>query len=533
MKEIKVKKDIIQDAVNIKTGVYAPLAGFLGKIDFQSVLDNMRLASGKIWSIPIVFSVPEEDYKKIQNELEIKLVSENGWAILKNLEFFEFDKNEFAEKVYGTTDKNHPGVEEVMNLKEYLVGGEVVKAEMSNNIFSEYNLTPAETKKIFQDRGWEKVVAFQTRNVPHRGHEFLQQRALAQTDGLFIQPVIGEKKQDDFKDEYIITSYEILIDRYHGKERAVLGILPLKMRYAGPREAIMHALIRKNYGCTHFIVGRDHAGVGDFYPPTAAQKIFDQFPSNELEIEILKFDEVVYDKKNQTHCFRGECLPENAANFSGTKLRESIKQKIQPPEHMIRPEIFDFLSRSHNSLVDNNYKNNMNKKGFVLWFTGLSAAGKSTLADRIFEILNNKNLKVERLDGDIVRQSLTQDLGFSREDREENIRRVGNLAAKLEKNGNIVIASFISPYVRQRQELREKMNNFIEVFVDAPLQVCESRDPKGMYKKARAGEIKDFTGVDDPYESPENPEIHIKSGEESLDESAEKVIKYLENKELI
>lgn len=519
--------------MNIKTQVYAPLTGFLRQQDFQSVLDDMRLSNGAIWSMPIILSVSEIDYSKIKNEAEIKLVSENGWATLENLEFYKFDKNEFAQKVYGTLDRDHPGVDEVMNLGEYLIGGEVVEVEINNLVFNEYNLTPQDTKKIFQDRGWKKIVAFQTRNVPHRGHEFLQQHALAQVDGLFIHPVVGEKKQDDFKDEYIVASYEILIEKYHGKDKAILGILPLKMRYAGPREAVMHALIRRNYGCTHFIIGRDHAGVGNYYIPTAAQDIFDQFPSDELGIEILKYDEVVYDKENKKHCFRGECLPDNAMSFSGTKLRENIKKKEQPPEHIVRSDIFDFLSRSYNSLIDNNYKNNMNKKGFVLWFTGLSAAGKSTLADRIFEILKDKNFKVERLDGDIVRQSLTRDLGFSKEDREENIRRVGNLASQLEKNGNIVIASFIAPYQKQRQELRDKIDNYIEVFVDAPIEICESRDPKGMYKKARAGEIKDFTGVDDPYEKPENPEIHVKSGEESLEESTEKVMKYLKDNNLV
>lgn len=535
LKKLKVSNSYIQDAINIANGVYAPLVGFLREKDYYSVLNNMRLANGQVWSMPIIIDIGEDDYLKLKNEKKVVLIDadDRAGAVLDNIEIYGYDKNELALKVYGTRDKNHPGVAEAMARGEYLVGGDVLWVDDNRKSFCEHNLTPAETKQIFKNKGWKTVVAFQTRNVPHLGHEFLQKQALKEVDGLFIQPVIGEKKLEDFKDEYIVAAYEILINKYFKKDQVILGALPLKMRYAGPREAIMHALIRRNFGCTHFIVGRDHAGVGNYYEPFAAQEIFNQFDKQEIGIEILKFKEVIYDKKRKKHCFIDECPKEDIMNFSGTNLRTYIKNKKQPPEHLIRPEVYSFLLFSYNLLVDESYKNNGNSKGFVLWLTGLSAAGKTTIADKIFAVLEKENIKAERLDGDVVRESLTKDLGFSKEDRDENIRRIGSVANLLCNNGVGVIASFISPYRQQRHELKKKVNNFIEVFVDTPLEICEKRDAKGLYKKARAGEIKNFTGISDPYEKPKNSDIHLKTDKMSVEESVKMVIKYLKKNNYI
>jgi len=375
-------------------------------------------------------------------------------------------------------------------------------------------------------------VAFQTRNVPHRGHEFLQKYALESVDGLFVQPVIGEKKVKDFKDEYIVATYEILLDRYYPKNRVLLGILPLRMRYAGPREAVMHALIRKNFGCTHFIVGRDHAGVGSYYSPYAAQEIFDTFQKEEIGIEILKYPEVVYNSAKQKHMFIGEVPEKDQVSFSGSQLREYINGKKQPPTYLIRPEVYYLLANSANSLVDDMYKDQGKgkQKSFVLWFTGFSQAGKTTLGDTIHELLKEKGMRTERLDGDIVREYLGQDLGFSKEDRDENIKRVTCISKLLSRNGIGVVASFISPYRAQREELRKEVQNFIEVFCDCPLEVCESRDNKGLYKKARAGEITNFTGISDPYEEPEHPEIHVHTDQETVTESVAIITRYLEDR---
>ncbi len=533
-KTLKVDVEQIKDAKNIAWGVYSPLTGFLKKKDFESVVSSLRLSGGVVWPIPIVLDLGSKDYKNIKGKKDILLVDEQNTpiAVLSDIEIFDYDKDFFAKNVFGALDKNHPGVESIYGMGDHLVGGEIELLDDTREPFPELNFTPRQTRKLFKDNGWESVAAFQTRNVPHRGHEYLQKHALKTTDGIFIQPVIGEKKVEDFKDEYTLACYELLIDRYFPKNKVILGVLPFKMRYAGPREAILHALIRKNYGCTHFIVGRDHAGVGNYYPPFAAQEIFDQFKQNEIDMEILKFSEVVFCQKCVDHQFVNGCKhePESKISFSGTKLRESIKNRQQPPDYVIRPAVYGLLSTSGNSLVDSMYKSTSGqaKKGFVLWLTGLSQAGKTTLADEIFKILKGRNLRVERLDGDIVRENLTADLGFSKEDRDENIRRVGFVAKLLSRGGVGVVASFISPYKKQRDEVRETVENFIEAFCNAPLGVCEQRDTKGLYQRARRGEIKNFTGISDPYEAPEKPEVELLTHMESVEESASKLINYLE-----
>jgi len=527
---LKIRNNHIQEAQNIAQGVFSPLEGFLEERDFLAVLDNMRLSSGVIWPIPIVLDVTTAQKNDLEGSDTILLADEAGnhVAFLHNPTFFEYDKRKFAKKVFGTLDQKHPGVHDVFGMNDYLVGGKIELLRKKIPLFSKHQKTPRQARREFKKKGWQNIVAFQTRNVPHRGHEFLQKEALKKADGLFIQPVIGQKKIDDFKDEYIIGSYEILIERYLPSGKAMLGVLPLKMRYGGPREAVLHALIRKNFGCTHFILGRDHAGVGNFYAPDAAQKIFDGFPRDEIGIEILKFPEVVYDNLRKRHCFIDECPRSNKIRFSGTKIREYVKNKTNTPEYLLRSEVYELLASSDNSLVDNNYTMKKNKKGFVLWFTGLSGAGKSTIADLVYDHLKVNGTKIERLDGDVVRENLTQDLGFTKKDRDENVRRVGFVADLLSRNGVGVIASFISPYQQQRDELREKVENFIEVFVNAPLDVCERRDTKGLYKKARTGEIKNFTGISDPYDEPKNPDVELKTDIQTPEECLQQVLDYLE-----
>ncbi len=358
MKRIEVSKENIQDALNLAGGVYAPLEGFLYSQDFYSVLEKMRLSDGSIWSIPIILDINKETAYLLRNEKEIKIVNRELGAesVLENIQIYNFDKNEMAQKVFGTLNEAHPGVAEVMNMGDYLLGGKIVEAREGNrnkNIppFS-YYYSPKETRKIFKQNGWKKIVAFQTRNVPHLGHEFLQKQALGKADGLFIQPVIGKKKPYDFNDECIISAYKVLIEKFFKTNTVLLGALPLKMRYAGPREALMHALVRRNFGCTHFVVGRDHAGVGNFYAPDAAQEIFDRFSPRELGIEILKLGEVVFNSQTGRHCFEEDCEEENKVKFSGTKLRDFIKNKKQPPEYLIRREIFEILKNHPNPLSD-------------------------------------------------------------------------------------------------------------------------------------------------------------------------------------
>ena len=534
---LKINHEQVKDVKNIARGAYSPLSGFLGQDDFKRVVSEMRLPDGAVWPIPIVLDVSDDDLKKINGKNELLLVEENNnpIALLKNIEIYSFDKDFFAKNVFGTTDQNHPGVEGVYKMKEHLIGGEIELLDNSKDPFGEYNFTPLETRKIFADRGWQTVVAFQTRNVPHIAHEFLQKQALKETDGLFVQPVVGEKKLEDFKDEYILGSYEILIEKYFPKNKVVLGILPLKMRYAGPREAIFHALIRKNFGCTHFIVGRDHAGVGDYYSPFAAQEIFDDFAKEEINITILKYPEVVYNSTKQKHTFIDQTPEKDRASFSGTKLRQHIKNKVEPPSYIIRSEVYDLLANSHNSLVDRPYKERVHarQKGFVLWITGLSQSGKTTVAERVFKVLEERGIKSERLDGNVLRETLSQDLGFSKEDRDENIRRAGFVANLLANNGMAVVASFISPYQKERDQLRKRINNFIEVYIDTPLEICEKRDTNKLYQKARKGEIKNFTGISDPYQAPKNPELHLSGKDNNIEQTINKTIKYLEDQGFI
>lgn len=535
LKTLTLDSDQVQEVKNIAKGVYAPLEGFLREADFNNVVSRMRLANGMLWPLPIVLDVSKEIFQEIKNERDILLIDEKKKpiALLKNIEIYPYEKKFFVNNVFGTDDKNHPGVAEIYHMGEYLIGGEIHLIDDSKGPFLEFHFDPQEVRAFFEKKGWKSIAVFQTRNIPHRGHEFLHHEALKTVDGLFIQPVIGKKKIADFKDEFIIASYQILIEQFYPKERVFFGILPYNMRYAGPREALLHALIRKNYGCTHFIVGRDHAGVGNYYPPYAAQELVEQM-KQEIGIEILKFPEVVYCEGCKKHLFVNDCSHRNEKIFfSGTTIREITQNTQEPPFTLIRPHIYYFISQSDNPLIDYLYKKQKNQKGFTLWFTGLSQSGKTTIAKEVAKILNTEGIIVERLDGDVVRQSLSKDLGFSKEDRDENIRRVGDVARFFNQRGVVVIASFISPYRETRRELRNKIPKFIEVYCKCPIEVCMQRDTKGLYKKAENGEIPHFTGISDPYEEPTNAEIVLSTDRESIVDCALQVIQFLKEKRLI
>lgn len=353
LEKLILDEEQIKDVRNIAKGAYSPLTGFLKKNDFLNVLFNMRLENGRVWSIPIALDIDKNDYKNLKKTEEVLLCNKNSKPIatLKNIEIYEYDKNSFAGNIFGTLDKQHPGVKEIYEMGEYLIGGDIELLDNTRSPFPKYNLTPEETKKIFQDKGWDKIVAFQTRNVPHLAHEFLQKSALEQVDslpagkaGLFIQPIIGRKKPGDFKDELILKAYEIILEKYYPRNKIHLGILPLKMHYAGPREAIFHALIRKNFGCTHIIIGRDHAGVGNYYGSYDAQKIFDKFSEKELGIKPIKCENVVYCNACEDLVFENACQHLDEREFlSGTKMREMIKQKQSLPEKFIRLEVSKLL----------------------------------------------------------------------------------------------------------------------------------------------------------------------------------------------
>jgi len=333
--------DLVSDLENIATGVYSPLEGFLNRADFHSVLNQMRLTSDLPWTIPVVIDVDRELAAKIKPGQEILLRTEGlkPVGLLTVEDIYDYNKEEFCLRVYGTTDPKHPGVSRVLAMKEVLLGGPVELLELEPTPYDRYRLSPKETRILFKEKGWKTVVGFQTRNTPHLGHEYVQKAALTFTDGLFINPVIGRKKKGDFKDEVILASYEELIKHYYLRERAVMAILKMEMRYAGPREAIHHAIIRKNFGCTHIIIGRDHAGVGNYYHPYAAQEIFEEFP--DLGIVPLFFKSFFFCQKCGSIENEKTCPHDSSSHiqFSGTRIRDLLVRGEIPPPELMRPEV--------------------------------------------------------------------------------------------------------------------------------------------------------------------------------------------------
>lgn len=346
MRKIKVSPDDLREAYNIFDGVYAPVSGFLKRSDLESVLFNMRLSDGSIWPLPIVLNISEQEYRDLSGESRLSLADDRGKVrvVVEYVEVYKYDRETYVRQVFGTDSNKHPGVAAAREGGKYFLGGEVKWAD-SDRKNPPYYLKPSQTRDLFRDKGWRTVVAFQTRNIPHRSHEFLQKQALKEADAVFIQPVLGKKKKGDFKDELIFKAYESLLEKYYPLGRYHLASLPLRMRYAGPKEAVMHALIRRNFGCSHMIIGRDHAGVDGFYDPLEAQNIFDRFPPEELGIEILKFGEVKYCSACGGPSFTSDC-PHNGENhisLSGTSIREMINRGKKLPEELIRPEISGLL----------------------------------------------------------------------------------------------------------------------------------------------------------------------------------------------
>lgn len=347
---LTISADLASDVMNIATGVFSPLEGFMGEDDFRGVLYYKRLATGVPWTIPIVLDVTEEEAGRFGSEVAL-LYEGQPLAVFYPERPFSYDKELLARQVYGTTDRNHPGVARTYSLKDRLVGGKVDLLREVETPFYRYSLRPIETRVLFEAKGWRTIVGFQTRNVPHLGHEYVQKTALTFADGLFINPVIGRKKPGDFKDEVILKTYETLIAHYYLKERAVMAILRTEMRYAGPREAIFHAIIRKNFGCTYFIVGRDHAGVGNYYPPYAAQEIFDEFP--DLGIMPLFFTAFFHCRRcgsvaNEKTCPHGE---QDRLDFSGTQFRDLVTKGQMPPKEFVRPEVAKIIASFNEPFV--------------------------------------------------------------------------------------------------------------------------------------------------------------------------------------
>ena len=510
-------------------GAFSPLDRFMGKEDYQRVLDEMRLTSGHIFPIPITLPVELNPDIRLGQEIALRNAKNNLLAVMTIEEIYEWNLAEEAEKVYGSQDLRHPLVSEMHRWGKVNISGRLrVLPLVNHHDFKDLRMTPAQTRARLEAMGHQNVVAFQTRNPLHRVHEEMTKRASQDVDGvLLLHPVVGMTKPGDVDHYTRVRTYKALAEGYYDPDRILLSLLPLAMRMAGPREALWHALIRRNYGANHIIVGRDHAGPGKdsngnpFYGPYDAQEMVSKY-SKELGVKMIPFQMLVYlpdeDRYEEISRITDK---DKTASISGTQVREEyLYNGKQLPDWFTRPEVAEILSESYPPRY---------QQGACIWFTGLSGAGKSTTAEVLTALLMENGRQVTVLDGDVVRTHLSKGLGFSKDDRDTNIRRIGFVAAELVRHGGLVICAAVSPYRATRNDVRNMVGSeqFVEVFVDTPLEVCEERDVKGMYAKARRGEIKDFTGVDDPYEPPQHAEVILNTVDHLPEENAYVILDYL------
>ena len=514
-------------------GGFSPLRGFLKKADYEPVCKNMRLADGTLWPMPITLDLPEEFAGKLAVGGKLALRDAEGvmLSVLNVEDIYKPDRAAEAQQVFGTTDKLHPGADQTMNrTNPVYVGGSLEGLQHPAHYdFRGIRLTPAELRAEFARLGWKKIVAFQTRNPMHRAHVELSMRAAKNVEAsLLLHPVVGMTKPGDVDYYTRVRCYQLLLPKYpHGTVK--LSLLPLAMRMGGPREAMWHGLIRKNYGCSHFIVGRDHAGPGKdstgkpFYGAYEAQEVFGKH-EKEMDITMVPFNMMVYLEKEGVYAPDNEVAKDTATlNISGTELRDRLNQGRDIPEWFTYPEVARELRRSYPPRA---------KQGLTVFFTGLSGSGKSTIANALMvKFLEMGGRPVTILDGDLVRKNLSSELGFSKEHRDINIRRIGYVASEITKNGGIAVCAPIAPYEATRKAVREiiePFGGFILIHVATSIEVCEQRDRKGLYAKARAGILKEFTGISDPYEVPVKADMTIDTGAVSAEEAAQEIVLHLE-----
>jgi len=511
-------------------GGFSPLQGFLNKADYDGVVEDMRLKSGVLWPMPITLDVPEATAQGLTAGEEVALRDQTGLviAILTVGDVWQPDKQREAEKVFGTQSTGHPAVAYLFNeAGDYYVGGTLAGIQLPQYYdFHDLRQTPKELRAEFEAKNWDHVVAFQTRNPMHRAHKELTDRAAEEIGGhLLIHPVVGMTKPGDIDYYTRVRCYKHLL-KYYPKDRATLSLLPLAMRMGGPREAVWHAIIRKNYGCTHLVVGRDHAGPGNdkdgtpFYGPYDAQDLVIEC-SDELGIQMVPFKLMVYIPERDAYEPIDTAQKEGVAfkMISGTQLRDKLATGDPIPAWFSYPEVVAELRITHPA------KHN---QGYTVFFTGLSGSGKSTIANALMvKLLEMGGRPATLLDGDVVRTHLSKGLGFSAEDRSINVQRIGYVASEITKHRGMAVCAPIAPYEADRQANRtliESFGGYIEVFVDTSLEECEKRDVKGLYAKARAGIIKGFTGINDPYEAPTNAEVVVDTTKYSAEECAEQVM---------
>ena len=524
----------ICDLELLMSGGFSPLRGFMTRADYEGVCHNMRLASGVLWPMPITLDVTEQFAKSLKpGSSTVALRDPEGvmLAVLHVKEVWQPDKKAEAESVFRSTSTAHPGVDYLCNKAHpWYIGGRVEGVQAAAHYdFKPLRLTPSELRAEFARLGWRRVVAFQTRNPMHRAHVELTFRAAKQVEAnLLIHPSVGMTKPGDVDYFTRVRCYQLLLSKFP-PGTVKLSLLPLAMRMGGPREAIWHALIRKNHGCTHFIVGRDHAGPGNdtngkpFYGPYEAQELFKKHETD-VGVSMVQFNMMVYLEDEDKYVPDNEVTKgSRVLNISGTELRQRLNEGRDIPTWFTYPEVVQELRRSYPP---------RHKQGVTIFFTGLSGSGKSTIANVLLtKFLETGGRPVTLLDGDLVRKHLSSELGFSKEHRDINIRRIGYVASEITKNGGIAICAPIAPYDAVRKQVRamiEPWGGFILVHISTPLETCEQRDRKGLYAKARAGIVKEFTGISDPYEEPKDAEVIINTADLTPEEAAQEVILHLE-----
>ena len=528
----------ICDLELLMNGGFYPLKGFLTEGDYNSVVEYMRLENGKLWPMPITLDVSQEFSDSLKIGQNIALRDQEG-VILATITVTDSwlpKKKREAEVVFGADDLAHPAVDYLYNKAGpvYLGGPVTGIQEPVHYDFRNRRDTPNELRAYFHKMGWRRVVAFQTRNPLHRAHQELTFRAAKGAEAnLLIHPVVGMTKPGDIDHFTRVRCYEAVLDQYPSSTTA-MSLLNLAMRMAGPREAIWHGLIRANHGCTHFIVGRDHAGPGknsageDFYGPYDAQELFRNF-QDEIDVEMVDFKNMVYVQERAQYELADEVEEGSTVlNISGTELRRRLSEGLDIPEWFSFPQVVTELRKSRPPRA---------KQGFTVFFTGFSGSGKSTIANALMvKLMEMGGRPVTILDGDIVRKNLSSELGFSKEHRDLNIRRIGYVASEITKNGGIAICAPIAPYATTRRAVREDVEAFgafVEVHVATSIEACERRDRKGLYKLARAGKIKEFTGISDPYDVPKKPELTLETEGVAVDNCAHQILLKLESVGLI
>ncbi len=536
LKRFNLKDRQLFDLELLMVRGFAPLSGFMNEADYQSVVKDMRLEDGTLFPIPIVLDMSASAGVEVGESVVLCDPCGNPLAVLDVESRYLPDKETEVKEVYGTDDLLHPGVRYVMqNMHDVYVGGTVHSlAREARHDFKELRYTPTELKAEFKKRGWSEVVGFQTRNPMHRAHFELVKRAHEKTGlPVLVHPVVGMTKEGDI--DYItrVHTYKVVCEKY-GKDFTFLSLLPLAMRMAGPREALWHMIIRKNYGCTHFIVGRDHAGPGkdkngkDFYGPYEARELAAKY-ADEVDITLVPSDELAFVPSRSAYASTDELKEgEEVVNISGTEFRRRLFAGEEIPEWFSFPESIAELQIGIKK---------QQRRGVTIFLTGLSGSGKSTIATVLSsKLLEIQDREVTLLDGDVIRNHLTSELGFSKEHRDLNVARVGYVASEITKHGGIAIIAMIAPYKearRKARELVEQYGTFVEVHVATPLEVCEARDVKGLYKKARAGVLKQFTGISDPYEIPTHAELIVDTSEGIAESHIKTIIDYLQKQNKI